>query len=58
MAGKLCTKEEVDLKNAIAEIKLQLLLYKYKIKPLFLAVIHLIIRTFFFTSSKVVEEIC
>ena len=46
--GKTLYKRRSGLKNAIAELKLQLLLYKCKIKPLFLAVIHLILRTFFF----------
>ena len=56
--GKNLYKRRGGLKNAIAELKLQLLLYKCKIKPLFLAFFHLILRgTFLLLPSKIVEKI-
>ena len=51
-------KRRRGLKNALAEIKLQILLYQCKIKPLFLVIIHLFLRTFFLLlPSKIVEII-
>jgi len=51
-------KRRGGFKNAMAESKLQLLLYKNKIKPLFLAVLHYILRTFFLLlPSKIIEKI-
>lgn len=45
-------------KNALAEWKLQKLLYQCKIKPLILCIIHLFIRTFFLLlPSKIIEKI-
>ena len=56
--GKTLYKRRGGLKNAIAELKLQLLLYQCKIKPLFLAFFHLILRTIFLLlPSKIVENI-
>ena len=56
--GKTLYKRRGGLKNAIAELKLQLLLYQCKIKPLFLAFFHLILRgTFLLLPSKIVEKI-
>ena len=56
--GENLYKRRRGLKNAIAELKLQLLLYQYKIKPLFLAFFHLILRTIFLLlPSKIVEKI-
>ena len=51
-------KRRRGLKNALAELKLQYFLYKCKIKPFFLAIIHLFLRTcFLLLPSKIVEEI-
>jgi len=56
--GKNLYKRRSGLKNATAEIKLQLLLYKYKIKPLYRVFIDLFIRTFFLLlPSKFIEII-
>ena len=56
--GNTLYKRRGGLKNAIAELKLQLLLYKCKIKPLFLAFFHLILRgTFLLLPSKIIEKI-
>ena len=56
--GETLYKRRGGLKNAIAELKLQLLLYQCKIKPLFLAFFHLILRgTFLLLPSKIVEKI-
>tara|TARA_B100000242_G_C42992568_1_gene460849 strand:- start:205 stop:1029 length:825 start_codon:yes stop_codon:yes gene_type:complete len=56
--GKNLYKRRRGLKNAIAESKLQFLLYQYKIKPLFLAVFHFILRTtFLLLPSMIVEKI-
>ena len=46
--GKNLYKRRSGIKNALAEIKLQILLYKCKIKPFHLLIIHLCLRTFFF----------
>ena len=43
-------------KNALAESKLQFLLYQCKIKPLFLAVFHLILRTTFLLLPSIIVE--
>ena len=45
--GKSLYKRRSGFKNALAESKLQILLYKCKIKPFFLVIIHLFLRTFF-----------
>ena len=51
-------KRRRGFKNATAELKLQLLFYQCKIKPLFLAFFHLILRTtFLLLPSKIVEKI-
>jgi glycosyltransferase involved in cell wall biosynthesis len=56
--GKNLYKRRRGFKNAIAESKLQFLLYQCKIKPLFLALFHLILRTtFLLLPSKIVERI-
>ena len=56
--GKELYKRRSGLKNALAELKLQLLLHKYEIKPFFLSILHLFLRTFFLLlPSKIVEEI-
>ena len=56
--GRNIYKRRRGFKNALAEIKLQYLLYKCKIKPFFLAIIHLFLRTcFLLLPSKIVEEI-
>ncbi len=44
------------LKNALAESRLQLLLYQCKIKPLFLAVFHLILRTAFLLLPSIIVQ--
>lgn len=56
--GKDLYKRRSGFKNAIAESKLQLLLYKCKIKPLFLVIIHLFLRTFFLLlPSRIIESV-
>ena len=51
-------KRRSGIKNALAEIKLQILLYKCKIKPFHLIIIHLFLRTFFLLlPSKIFEYI-
>ncbi len=56
--GHSLYRRRKGLKNALAESKLQLLLYQCKIKPLSLAVFHLILRTtFLLLPSKIVEKI-
>ncbi len=51
-------KRRRGFKNALAEIKLQYFLCKCKIKPFFLAIIHLFIRILFLLlPSKIVEKI-
>ena len=56
--GKTLYKRRGGFKNALAELKLQLILYKCKIKPLFLVLFHLILRTFFLLlPSKIFEKI-
>lgn len=56
--GKNLYKRRSGIKNALAEIKLQILLYKCKIKPFHLLIIHLCLRTFFLLlPSKIIEYI-
>ena len=56
--GENLYKRRRGFKNAIAELKLQLLLYQCKIKPLFLTFLHLILRTtFLLLPAKIVEKI-
>ena len=56
--GENLYKRRRGFKNAIAELKLQLLLYQCKIKPLFLTFLHLILRTtFLLLPSKIVKKI-
>ena len=51
-------KRRSGFKNALAESKLQYLLYKCKIKSLFLSIIHLFVRTFFLLlPSRILEVI-
>ncbi len=51
-------KRRRGFKNALAEYKLQYFLYKCKIKPLFLVIIHLFLRSFFLLlPPKIVEAI-
>lgn len=53
--GKNLYKRRSGIKNAIAEIKLQILLYNCKIKPFHLLIIHLFLRTFFLLlPSKII----
>ena len=57
-AGKGLYKRRGGLKNAFAELKLQILLFNCKVKPLPLVLIHLFLRTtFLLLPSKVVEII-
>ena len=56
--GENLYKRRRGFKNAIAELKLQLLLYQCKIKPLFLTFLHLILRTtFLLLPTKIVKKI-
>lgn len=56
--GESLYKRRRGIKNAIAESKLQLLLYRCKIKPLSLAILHLFVRIFFLLlPSKIIEKI-
>ena len=55
--GKNLYKRRSGIKNALAEIKLQILLYECKIKPFHLLIIHLCLRTFFLLlPSKIIEN--
>ena len=54
--GHTLYRRRKGLKNALAESKLQLLLYQCKIKPLFLAVFHLILRTTFLLLPSIIVE--
>ena len=56
--GKSLYKRRGGFKNAYAELKLQIILYKYKIKPLYLVLFHLILRTIILLlPAKVLEKI-
>lgn len=56
--GENLYKRRSGLKNALAEFKLQILLYQCKVKPLFLAIFHLFLRTIFLLMpSKFIETI-
>ena len=56
MEGIALYRSRGGLKNALAELKLQLLLYQCKIKPLFLAVFHLILRTAFLLLPSIIVQ--
>ena len=56
--GKSLYKRRGGIKNAIAEIKLQILLGQYKIKPFYKVFFDLILRTsFLLLPSKFIEKI-
>ena len=55
--GKALFKRRGGLKNAFAELKLQILLFNCKVKPLILVLFHLIIRTFFLILPPKIIEI-
>ena len=56
--GENIYKRRGGFKNALAESKLQFLLFKLQIKPLFLAIFHLFIRAFFLLlPPKIIEKI-
>ena len=56
--GKSLYKRRGGIKNAIAEIKLQILLGQYKIKPFYKVFLDLILRTsFLLLPSKFIEKI-
>lgn len=56
--GQSLYKRRSGFKNAIAESKLQILLYQCNIKPLFLVIIHLILRaSFLLLPSRLIQFI-
>lgn len=56
--GRKLYKRRGGFKNALAEIRLQMLLYKYKIKPLYRVILDLILRSLFLIlPSKFIEMI-
>ena len=55
--GKDLYKRRGGLKNALAELRLQLLLLECKVKPLIMVIIHLFLRTFFILLPSKLTEI-